>query len=835
VRNFGLELIASILASHADTIMAHPEQIHVLRIRLMPLIIRVLSEKGSFSTTVRTMRLLQLILSRLLFALASECEIALSLLNHMLDPDAAVLWKRALCLEVYRSLHSEPALTRSIYAHFDEEEERRNITRDHLGSLVRLASEKPAVIGLGQQSSIPSNHVDSSSEQAAAQTGGLIGSIGSPLAIVDYNTPGISNQWSTMRVPCIEMLDKSEPPNMPATYIYSLALTCITTFSEGLARFLLPFTIPVESKVKRKQRSNSERRDQSNEQDRVADERYSSKQATRYPKGPVNPLSLERHVLYSQISTSAHMVDNCWPALLAASSTYLNATMDSENYHALIRSFQKFTQIAGLLGLATPRDAFLTTLGKHSIPPSSSSKAMKVPSTPTANGSESPLEVDNQSNNDHDLSPSAAKSSGQLQQSAESTGPALNPRHLLCLRALLNLGIALGPVLGKSWLIIIETLQKVDLVIWMSRTGRQKPSDRSRQRADSQPDAEISNDLEDLGLEIKAAETAASRMFESTSELPSEAFLNHLNCLSTLIRNDISEDPFQRASESLLSPIPTSPRHQKIRSVSGISLDGQATARELLFLLDKLNEVIHSNISRVMQPEAQESGWAILVESLTKVLISSTTSADVRIKAASTLNTLVVLAAVSEEKSSTEDRDVVRARSFDTLLQEINSLTVHNPNTRTSQNCETEIHRLALDALRSILEHCGDSLDRGWNSIFAIMTSIFDSSSSQRSISTYEPHGPRSISPKLVRSSFASLQLICSDFLSSVPFSSLLQLLHTLYQFSAQEQDLNISLTVSVLFSSLMFPAYATNRLLPSFETYPTSCSVTTITLNLHY
>ena len=69
--------------------MAHPDQIHILRIRLMPLILKILSEKSSFSITVRTMRLLRLIVSRLLFALAPQCEIVLSLLNHMIDPDAA--------------------------------------------------------------------------------------------------------------------------------------------------------------------------------------------------------------------------------------------------------------------------------------------------------------------------------------------------------------------------------------------------------------------------------------------------------------------------------------------------------------------------------------------------------------------------------------------------------------------------------------------------------------------------------------------------------------------------------------------------------------------------
>lgn len=126
---------------------------------------------------------------------------------------------------------------------------------------------------------------------------------------------------------------------MPATYIYSLALVCITRFSEGLARFLLPFTVPVESKSKRKQSINKDIDGQDNTDGSVG-KVLQRRQSSGGRRLPVNPLSLREHVLYSQIVTSGHMVDHCWPALLAASSTYLNATLDSDNYHALIRSFQ---------------------------------------------------------------------------------------------------------------------------------------------------------------------------------------------------------------------------------------------------------------------------------------------------------------------------------------------------------------------------------------------------------------------------------------------------------------------------------------------------------------
>ena len=757
--------------NHADTVMAHPEQIHVLRIRLMPLIVKILSEKSSFSSTVRAMRLLRLIVSRLLFALAPECEMILSLLNHMLDPDAAALWKRALCLEFFRGIHSEPTLVRSIYAHYDEAEEQRNIIRDHLGSLVRLASEKPAIIGLGQQSSVPvSNTQDiTSDEQAAIQAGGLIGISAIPIEN-NTNRSGISSQWSAIRISCIDQLDKSEPPVLPATYIYSLALICITTFSEGLARFLLPFTVPTESKAKRKQPTLK---------DVAAESKTDRIQSFGGRRMPVNPLTLKDHVLYTQILTSGHMVEHCWPALLAASSTYLNASLDSDNYHALIRSFQKFTQIAGLLDLATPRDAFLTTLGKSAVPLMNATVT-----SPQPNGQDLNSLAGELTDSDRDSSPAQASKPRQPQKLVDLPLPTLNTRHLLCLRALLNLGIALGPVLQQSWRIVLETLQQADLIISLAAPGRRKQSRRSTNGPEKDSASEIGDGADDLRLEITAAETATSRLFESTADLPNEAFMEFVDVSS----GGAPIDGLQPAK-------PVARKHQKVRSVSGVAMDTNVADHNSGFVLDKIDIIIQSNVVRLLQPETTDTGWDFLLEKLTGVLTNFSFPSDARIKAAKALDDLVVVVAVAEEELSSEERDTVRGRSLEALANEVSCLSVSGPqSTKTLQTCEDEIHRLSLEALRSILEHCGDSLEIGWTSVLTIINSVFSAPISDQKTDVTSPR-PRS--QKLVSPAFGSLQLICSDFLSSVPPSHILSLVDTLHSFSAQDQDLNISLTVS--------------------------------------
>lgn len=219
----------------------------------MPFILNSLSEKLSFAPTVRIVRVLYILLRRHITILVAESEMALGLLIHMLDPDAAAPWKRALCMEVFRGVFAETDLVRKIYGLYDAETGKKPVLRDLVAAFVRLSTERPSIIGLGQQSSIPigqDSESNTSGEQAVLEASSVTGVIG--VGSNEWNVPGISTQWSSIRVPCIDQLDKNEPPPVPDSYIYSLTLTCINTFSEGLAKFILPLTVPTDSRGKKK-------------------------------------------------------------------------------------------------------------------------------------------------------------------------------------------------------------------------------------------------------------------------------------------------------------------------------------------------------------------------------------------------------------------------------------------------------------------------------------------------------------------------------------------------------------------------------------------------------
>lgn len=806
-QTFGLELIESVLTNHAQVFIDHPEQAHILRIRVMPFIINSLSEKLNFAVTVRIVRVLYTLLRNHLSILSSEGEMSLGLLTHMLDHDAA-LWKRSLCMEALRGIFADAALVRRIFAMYDAQEERKDILRDLVAAFVRLSSEKPALIGLGQQSTIPAtSHGSGGSDQAMLEATGVPGIISSSVSSSETPT-GISSQWSIMRVPCIDQLDKTEPPSIPESYIYSLTLACVSGFSEGLAKFILPLTVPERPRKKGRQAEvESKETADSVPGSPVPWAKLDRRSSSRKNPVPVNPLALEDHPLYDDVKICAGIVDNCWPAILATCSTFLYAALDSEYYHGLVRSFQKFTHVAGLLRLSTPRDAFLTTLSKAAVPSNilAQTPTGPPPSTP-------PTEKQSIFSNAKGLlsveslvSHSSISDRGR-QSSTDAGQISLNTRNLLCLRALLNLGIALGPTLDSAWAIILRTLQKADLVLFSTTKSTRTPS--TNQKLEPQSASDGSALLVNFGNEIKAVETAASRLLESTVDFPNNAFTEVLTALCTLFgRDEPAKQPEVAASPALLSAEFRRPSqaHRRLHS-HGVNLVPATQNQEDLFALAKLGDVAGINISRLVEYDPESSGWAILTSELTSASCSPSIPPSVRLRAAEILVRLVLEAATATATLSIPEqlRSDIQLRLLDTIRKAIMPLESSEREMSVAiHTTDIDVHKIILEGLKSTLEQCGETFLVGWDIAFDIIGSAFVKTDASTEGIAKESRVATTRSARLIRSSFNSLQLICSDFLASLPNSCFIMLVDTLYNFCTQDDDLNISLTVGSMLNIL--------------------------------
>lgn len=751
--------------------------------------------------------------------LTAECEMALGLLNHLLEPDGTAPWKRVICMEILRGLHAEPGIIRLIYSLYDGKEGQQNILRDHMATLVRLASEKPSLIGVSHQSTVPSRVEHSRSpteDQITLEAGGVAGVISTAVTSADSNVSGISGQWSVVRTPYIELLDKTEPPFPPETYIYTLVLNCISAFSEGLARFILPLTVPDIKRRKHHVAVPDREVSSPRELQRTDSFKSSSSSTSKRSPVPINPLDLEGHPQIEEIKACAAIIDTCWPAVLATCSTFLYAALDADFYHNLVRSFQKLTHVAGLLRQSTPRDAFLTTLGKAAMPADASN--VKSSGTATTPG------TDVQHANTADKTTPGTEPSGlgspiaTENPSASFDVPAsLSTRNLLCLRALLNLGIALGPTLDQaSWSIILETLQHADLVIGVSAVMATKQSVAANNNGETAVASGTDVPKANLGAEIVAVQTAAAKMFESTGDYPDKSFENILTSLLNL--NSSEQNAPDAAASPNISSSPRSPQpfgkrcigriHQNTRSISLAVGKSRVQDDELKFVLEKTSDLTRANIDRLSSPDMnQDSAWQILVDSLILIIINRNISPNLRLKASGVLNDVIFQTMKFGNQENEPSRNQTQLRNLEALKSQITSL--HESRSRTSgasYAADIDIHERALETLKSILEQHGELFVDGWDLVFNLVSSVFEEPSPSEDEETVASQAtPKSRplatkSPRLIRTAYDSLQLIASDFLTLLPPSCLLDLVDSFSSFASQKQDFNISLTTTSFF-----------------------------------
>ncbi|KAI9653306.1 MAG: hypothetical protein M1821_007630 [Bathelium mastoideum] len=815
-----LEIIEAILTTHSRIFGIHEEQKAILRLRIIPLITRCLSEKVGFTVSLRIFRILSVVLRKFVSELPTDCEIPLGLLNHMLDGDVVPAWKRNLCMEIFRSIYADPRLFLELYAQYDSVEDRKPILKDNFAAFVRLATEKPAKIGLGQQSTAPVGQAGTGGEisidHAAVEAGvaGIIGTGG--LGVAEVNVPGISVQLSSLKTPCLDQLDKTEAPIVPETYVYSLVLTCLNSVADGLAKCVLPLSIHQVSKERRRRKpkgtGDAEESPMSPDPDSRSIESSTRPILTRsmsYRKRsvPLNPLELTASSSYAMVKVAASLINECWPAVLATCSTFLYAALDAEYYHALVRSIQKFTQAAGVLRLSTPRDAFLTTLGKAAVPPNLTSAIVSAAGAPNGEAprvytnAKGLLSVDSLVSQASTLS---VEKSRRQSVSIEADAPHLTTRNLLCLRALINLAIALGPTLESAWSIVLETLQSADIVLAAfsnkSTPGdyRASPQLGGRNEVDS---ASASN----LNTEIKAVQAAASRMFDNTSDYPDDAFVQVLKAtFNVFFGKHITSPPTSPIAEESQHPIPIPPR--RIGSISSLPTAVNVQSQEYTLALTKIREVSRANHLRLAAHEPEVSGWDFLTSELIKISTSATAVHAVRTLAADILRERLFATADATRKEDSMTRREIQRRVLSTLQSELDILVEDD---RRMKENDHYIHESILETLKDVLDVCGESLLDGWDSVFKIITSVFErlddshTNGSNSDSSARHPTSVRLISGKLGRIAFSSVQVVYSECRLVLPARFLSVLNDTLLLFALQLNDLNMSLTTISIFQDV--------------------------------
>lgn len=264
------------------------------------------------------------------------------------------------------------------------------------------------------------------------------------------------------------------------------------------------------------------------------------------------------------LRTVRDMVQSAWPALLAALSFVLGTNLSDELFVDALAAFQALANVAGMLGLATPRDAFFTSLARFAIPTRvvSSVDVYMEPATPRT----------------------AASMAENLGLSAPSQPPGLSERNMACLKVLISSAVFLAGSLDESWFDVLEALQNADYVLTLkgtrplsARSGPEAAAGITR-AASSTNVAQVASTPQPArhplltDLDPDHLELAIQRLFDTSKNMEDDAFTQFIAALCKLSLEMVgmqSQSPLVLSpSTDDLSPIPARQR----RRVSGIHM-----------------------------------------------------------------------------------------------------------------------------------------------------------------------------------------------------------------------------------------------------------------------
>lgn len=539
----------------------------------------------------------------------------------------------------------------------------------------------------------------------------------------------------------IEQHDKAEAPMVPETYIYLLALQSL---------------------------------------DAVAESIYVAAGQSNEPQIEVRG-----------------MAESAWPALLAALSYGIGTNLSDGLFAEVLSALQDFTVACGLLGLDTPRNAFLSTLGKYAVPPPAVSAMQAFMDAPSAPRNNSVISVDN-------------LGLGALGVGAAPTPPSLSERNLACLRSTVLTARILSSSLGDAWHDVLETLQNANFML-----GAKRPSAATRKSTFASPQLgsspmksrtpsestsgenrpEVFDDLD-----AESIQNAINILFDGSRDLDDEAFTTFVSALCRLSSEMIGMEnyfsPVGDGHDSSHSPSPSvlmSPGEGK-RRTSGLNISNSIKSGDRSFSLTKLRVISTTNLNRLVNRDPSV-GWDNITKHLLSVARHVSAPSTLRMQASDTLAELL-LGAIRVGKEARTQHQV-----FDVLVRQVDVYPISH-----TVATDHDVRASGYQTLNQILESSGHALEVGWQTIFGMLNNVcrdrerdavqMKRSDSQGSFSSAQTR-PSTLSKSdanLVRIAFPSLTLICTDFLSSLNGPAIRLCITCLGCFGRQGEDVNISL-----------------------------------------
>jgi hypothetical protein len=484
------------------------------------------------------------------------------------------------------------------------------------------------------------------------------------------------------------------------------------------------------------------------------------------------------------------MAEAAWPALLAALSFIMATNLSDALFAEVLSALQEFTITCNILGLWMPRNAFLNTLGRYAVPPPVVS-AMQTYLEGGSGRKESVISSDG-------LGITAALGVG-----GSTNPPSLSERNLACLKTTISTAKYLSADLDTAWHDVLEVLQNASFMLGAKRPSvtRRGTLANASPRIGSSPlrtrdsiDEPRSEVFE--GIDTEDISIAINVLFDSTTQMDDKSFTTFIAALCQLSSEMIGVSAARPSTMETEEPgtpksasFPMSPGPDNRRRTSGITISSSTKSGEKSFSLGKLRIVGMLNLSRLVNSET-DVGWGVVTQHLLSIARHSNAPSTVRMQASDTLGELLL------GSMRTAKHTRIQHLVFDVLGAQVSVEPVSN-----LISTDYDVRSAGYHTLNQVLESSGHSLEVGWSTIFSMLNdvcqnhkpSLTDPQSTHLSANRISAYTRGDAN--LVRIAFPSLNLICTDFLSSLDHDAVRQCMSCLGYFGRQKEDVNITLS----------------------------------------
>lgn len=290
----------------------------------------------------------------------------------------------------------------------------------------------------------------------------------------------------------LEMLDKVDPPTVPDGYGVSVAYACLLDIVRSISLAINGPSILGEDR----------------------------------------PIPYRKRVTQEENDMHCQLINSSWCGLLAALTPLIDACTEEAMTECVLKSMQNYAALCGMLDLNTPRDAFITSICKASLPPhyaltilNAGHQNMNFKGHMRANSQDMSGQFNQTLHDDAAqrfpiVAVGTPLPTSSLQITAHQGPVMLTAKNLQCMRAILHLAHCHGGILGSSWHLVLATLQHLAWILGL------KPSTGGSLQATQKPPTDA-NSITQVMADLPVLSTMLSQLFESSQYLDDVA-LHHL-------------------------------------------------------------------------------------------------------------------------------------------------------------------------------------------------------------------------------------------------------------------------------------------------------------------